>query len=307
VGTERADSGCQPTSGASEKASSGRSHPRKDSHGDPAATPHDVTRRLLWIASALAAIAALSVQPARADGDPASDTLIFANAFVPYSAQSSAAADSLRKEIARVSTNGRRVKVAVIASKDDLGAVPSLFDKPAEYAKFLGTELTSYYSGVLLIVMPSGFGVYHGGKLTAKAEAALRGTVGGASAESLLDAATDAVGQLAAAGALAWKDTIAPQVSVAPATGKRGKQLELRYALFDDSGKSSASAVVVRAPSRTVASWRVPSRALQGFQLFTLKWKVPKTLARGKFSFCVTAKDAAGNRSPKTCTPVRIG
>lgn len=260
------------------------------------------------MAATLAGIAALSVQPARADGDPASDTLVFADAFVPYSAQSSAAADALRKEIAKVSTNGRRVKVAVIASKEDLGAVQSLFDKPTEYARFLGTELSTYYSGVLLIVMPAGFGVYHGGKSTAKAEAALRdATLGGALAESLLTAATDAVVRLAAAGALAWKDIIAPQVSVAPATGKRGKQLEFRYALFDDSGKSSASAVVVLAPSRTVASWRVPSRALQGFQLFTLKWKVPKTLARGKFSFCVTAKDAAGNRSPKTCTPLRIG
>ena len=264
--------------------------------------------RLLWLTAALAAVGALAVQqPARADGDPASDTLLVADVFLPYSGQSSAAAGALRQEVAKVTTASRRAKVAVIASKDDLGAVPSLFNKPADYARFLGTEIGGYYSGVLLIVMPAGFGLYHGGKSTTQAEAALRGqTVGGSSVETLLNAATNAVGRLAAAGSLAWRDTIAPQVSVAPATGQRGKPLKLRYALYDDSGKSSASAVVVLGPSRTVASWRVPSQTLTGFQLFTLKWKVPKTLARGKLSFCVTASDAAGNRSPRTCTPLRI-
>jgi hypothetical protein len=266
-----------------------------------------VIGRLVWTTLALLGALAAVQQPARADGDPASDTLLFADVFVPYGGQSSTAANALRKEVAKVSTPGQRVKVAVISSKEDLGAVPSLFNKPTDYAKFLGTEIGPYYSGLLLVVMPAGFGVYRGGQSTAKAAAALRGAGdGGGSVESLLNAATDAVGRLATAGALPWRDTLAPQVSVAPATGKRGKLLQLRYALFDDSGRSSASAVVVRAPSRTVATWSVPPRALRGFQLFTLKWKVPKTLPRGKFSFCVTAKDAAGNRSPRTCTPVRV-
>ena len=263
--------------------------------------------RLLWVTLAMLGALAAIQQPARADGDPASDTLLFADVFVPYTGQSSPAADALRKEVAKVSTPGQRVKVAVISSKDDLGAVPSLFNKPTDYAKFLGTEIGSYYSGVLLIVMPAGFGVYRGGQSTARAAAALQGaSAAGGSVESLLNTATGAVKRLAAAGALTWKDTLAPQVSVAPATGKRGKLLQLRYALFDDSGRSSASAAVVRAPSRTVASWSVPPRALRGFQLFTLKWKVPETLPAGKFSFCVTAKDASGNRSPRTCTPVRL-
>ena len=34
------------------------------------------------------------------------------------------------------------------------------------------------------------------------------------------------------------------------------------------------------------------SQALTGFQLFTLKWKLPKSLPRGKLSFGVTARDA---------------
>lgn len=263
--------------------------------------------RLFWAVAALLGAVFVGVQSAGADGDPASDVLVFGDVYLPYSAQSSTAADALRKEVAAVSTNGRRVKVAVSASKNDLSAVPSLFDKPAEYARFLGTELASYYSGVLLIVMPAGFGVYYGDQSIANAETALRPmTIGGTSAEDLLHAATEAVGRLATARALAWKDTLPPQVSLAPATGYRGKRLQLHYAVFDDSGKSRATASVVRGRSRTVASWRIPLRPVRGFQLFSVKWKVPKTLQRGRFSFCVIAIDPTGNRSPKACARLPI-
>jgi hypothetical protein len=269
--------------------------------------PRSVAVRLVWIAATLASITVLSVQPAWADGDPASDVLITSNAYVPYSAQPSDAATALSAEIAKVSTPGHRVKVAVIASPVDLGAVPSLFGKPTEYAKFLGTELSQFYSGVLLIVMPAGLGVYHRGTPTAKAEAAIAGVaVGSGSPEDLLKAATDAVSRLAAAGAIAWKDRIPPQVSIAPATGRRGESVKLRYALFDDSGKSGATAKVVLAPSHTVARWKLKSRSLRGYQLFTITWRVPRTLPRGKLSFCVAAKDPAGHTSPRSCVPLRI-
>jgi hypothetical protein len=36
--------------------------------------------------------------------------------------------------------------VAVIQSKVELGAFPSLYGKPAQYAKFLGTELETLYA-----------------------------------------------------------------------------------------------------------------------------------------------------------------
>lgn len=34
----------------------------------------------------------------------------------------------------------------MIASATDLGAIPSFFNKPGEYARFLGQELQFYYS-----------------------------------------------------------------------------------------------------------------------------------------------------------------
>jgi hypothetical protein len=50
------------------------------------------------------------------------------------------------------------VKVALIGTRTDLGAVPQLFGKPQTYARFLGSELRFAYNGRLLIVMPQGFG-----------------------------------------------------------------------------------------------------------------------------------------------------
>ena len=70
---------------------------------------------------------------------------------------------------------GYRVKVAVIATETDLGSIPSLFNRPNDYAKFLGQELQLYYIGPLLIVMPTGYGIYDGGRSTAPERKALAG------------------------------------------------------------------------------------------------------------------------------------
>jgi len=45
---------------------------------------------------------------------------------------------------------------------EGLGAIPSLFNKPNQYARFLGFELSAGFIGPLLIVMPSGFGIWDG-------------------------------------------------------------------------------------------------------------------------------------------------
>ena len=64
---------------------------------------------------AVAAAAALCVGLARADGDPASDTLVFTNAYLPAHAPSKANADALLAQIAAAYSAGYRVKVAVVA------------------------------------------------------------------------------------------------------------------------------------------------------------------------------------------------
>jgi hypothetical protein len=117
---------------------------------------------------ALAAALAAGLTPtARADADPASDTLYTGNVFLPYGPVSRPVADELRSAVRDARTDGTPIKVAVIATKRDLGGVPSLFGNPLYYARFLGAELQFLYSGKLLVVMPQGAALSQRGKLLA--------------------------------------------------------------------------------------------------------------------------------------------
>jgi cytochrome oxidase Cu insertion factor (SCO1/SenC/PrrC family) len=59
------------------------------------------------------------------------------------------------------------VRVALIASAADLGAVSEFWEKPETYARFLGIELSLIYKGPLLVAMPSGLGLNWPGHSTA--------------------------------------------------------------------------------------------------------------------------------------------
>ena len=120
------------------------------------------------LAALLAALACGSMAPAAlADGDPASDVLLYQQAFFPYASPSPAAKAELLGAVAAAKRAGFTVRVAVIQSRRDLGADPELFAKPQLYAKFLDAELRSArYLGALVVVMPQGFGVAAGGTLT---------------------------------------------------------------------------------------------------------------------------------------------
>jgi hypothetical protein len=117
------------------------------------------------LAIVLAALAASLAAPAAlADGDPASDVLLFQDAFFPYSAPSNAARGQLLGAAAAARKAGFVVRVAVIQRTRDLGADPELFARPQLYARFLDAELRSArYEGALVVVMPQGFGVAAGG------------------------------------------------------------------------------------------------------------------------------------------------
>jgi hypothetical protein len=106
----------------------------------------------------------------RADGDPASDYLVSIDLYAPIDPPP---ANAVRKDLDNLVFAAKRrgyvVKVALIGSRTDLGAVPQLFGHPQTYAKFLGSELRFTYSGRLLIVMPQGFGTRHVPKAEAQA------------------------------------------------------------------------------------------------------------------------------------------
>jgi hypothetical protein len=107
----------------------------------------------------LAGLAASLVPAARADGDPASDYLLAQQVFLPIDVKLPAKQEAeLKAFVNGANKAGFKVRVALIASRYDMGSVTSLYRKPRTYARFLGAELAFVYKQRLLVVMPNGFG-----------------------------------------------------------------------------------------------------------------------------------------------------
>ena len=119
------------------------------------------------------------------------------NLFPSYDSGISAAnLEALKSTLDDSKKAGYEIHVAVIATPDDLGSVTSLWAKPRQYARFLGTELGYVYKKPLLIVMPNGIGYYHANHDSTPAYAALKAIQSG-SGDQLAQAATDSVATLA--------------------------------------------------------------------------------------------------------------
>jgi hypothetical protein len=104
----------------------------------------------------VAALLALLVAPvAHADGDPASDILFGVNVFLSLqSPQTTAKGRELERLTAEAANQGFILKVAIIQSRTDLGAIPQLYGNAGKYARFLRTELTwGGFKGTLIVVM----------------------------------------------------------------------------------------------------------------------------------------------------------
>lgn len=150
----------------------------------------------------VAALACFVVAPAaRADGDPASDYLLSKPAFVPPDAGiPSADVTQLNVTLAAAKLRGYEIRVAVIATKNDLGSVGVLYRQPRQYARFLGQELHFVYNGRLLVAMPNGYAVARDGKLEPSGLALVdRLPPPGSNGRSLTTGATTAVAKLATA------------------------------------------------------------------------------------------------------------
>jgi hypothetical protein len=158
---------------------------------------------------------ALCAGAARADGDPASDYLYTQKLFLPFDVKAAKAKQQdLAATIEGANKAGFKIRVAVIGSAYDLGAVPSLWKKPQTYARFLGAELAFVYKQRLLIVMPNGFGFHWRGHKTAHEQQVLGGVTVAGGADGLVDAANDAVRALAKDAGVHVQET-APKKSTA--------------------------------------------------------------------------------------------
>ena len=136
-------------------------------------------------------VVALSAGIARADGDPASDVLLSQDVFVPYSGMSATVERRLFALCAAAAQAGYPLKIALIASKSDLGVVPALFNRPQAYARFLSAELGSVVREPVLVVMPAGLGLATQGRaMHAAAAAEQRMSPPGAATRSRLPRST---------------------------------------------------------------------------------------------------------------------
>jgi len=114
-------------------------------------------RALLALLLAAAALAATTSPAAFGDADPPSDVLLLQSVYYPYQPPVS---DKLRRTldalVAQTQKAGYPIKVAMVQSNVDLGAIPQLFGRPAEYAPFLGREIAFKTKDPLLVLMPAG-------------------------------------------------------------------------------------------------------------------------------------------------------
>jgi hypothetical protein len=154
------------------------------------------------ITAILASIALTAAPSALADGDPASDVLVQNRLFNPIDSGVSLSAQARLEAVLGASARaGFPIRVALIASGADLGTATSLWRDPKDYARYLWIELSELYGGQVLVIMPSGFGLYgnrSGPHAVTAAELSVRATAPGPGPQ-LAAAASSAVPLLARA------------------------------------------------------------------------------------------------------------
>ena len=163
-----------------------------------------LTRTRVWVGLLLALLLTILVgvrpSPARADGDPASDVLVNEALFLPADA-----AIPVREQLRLVSLldaarqDGLPIRLAIISSPSDLGAVSELWDRPRAYARFLGFELSLTSRAPLLVVMPNGVGFYSPGHFATAIYDLVGRIPAGRSGSALVSAAQAAVMSVAEA------------------------------------------------------------------------------------------------------------
>lgn len=172
---------------------------------------------LLWL---------LAPATANGDGDPASDVLLIQNAFYPYQPPPSPKLEaSLNSLLAQTSSAGLPLKVAIIGSREDLGAVPTYFGHPAQYATFLDREISSNKPQPLLVVMPAGLGLANVGPASALARVSID-----------TSARTDGLTRTAILAAIALAranghPTVFPSTAATPTTRRRGSPSVVLFGL----------------------------------------------------------------------------
>jgi hypothetical protein len=99
-------------------------------------------------------------------------------------------------------------------------------------------------------------------------------------------------------------DRRAPIVEAQRSNGVHGRTVQLVYSVLDGRGET-AEAVVVYRGKKVVKRIGLRLQDKSPFFYYYAPWRVPKKL-RGSFRFCVTSRDAAGNKSRTSCAALSI-
>jgi cytochrome oxidase Cu insertion factor (SCO1/SenC/PrrC family)/thiol-disulfide isomerase/thioredoxin len=173
---------------------------------------------LLMLLLVLGGVPVVSTPAALADGDPGSDVLVYQPLFLGgdagISVQQQARLGGLLTAAAK---RGFPIRVAIIASRFDLGAVTGMWLNPRAYARFLGLELSLAYRGRLVVVMPNGFGFNWPGHPAQAEYGRLSHIAIGPGGAGLAGAAQAAVSSLAAAADVKLTSPSTPPGPAAPA------------------------------------------------------------------------------------------
>lgn len=264
-------------------------------------------RRAVPLACLLVFLAVMPVT-ASANGDPASDVLYLQDTYLPYQRPSEPTAADLEAAVADANKAGYRTKVAVIAAPEDLGLVASLFGQPQVYARFLGAEIRTFFTGHLIVVMPHGFGIWFDRfDVTEQQKLLQEVEIDSGDPEGLTKAAAAAVRLLAERDTSTprVRDLSAPVPRAMPAKARRGSPVRLTYTVRDDSGRSREEVRVYGAKLALLAVLRSPMEASNG-SLDSVRWRVPKKLRAKTLRFCVVAIDPAGNQSKASCAALKV-
>lgn len=159
---------------------------------------------MLFVAAALLALTP-SPPPARADADPPSDYLYgdLNDLYLPLERPTPRAEKvRLLRLLKRARAMGHPYKLAIVATRFDLGAVPVYIDKPQAYAKFLYGEIgfnLAQQDATLVVVLPTGMSVAGRDAAVGKAALARLRVPPNASTTVLAQTAAKAVQAVAAA------------------------------------------------------------------------------------------------------------
>jgi hypothetical protein len=200
---------------------------------------------LAAIVTLAALITLVCAPPALADGDPASDVLLGQNVYLPYNGISTKIKDELYSVTSAAEHAGFPLRIALIGSKIDLGAIPQYYRRPEIYARFLSYEIGTAVSGQVLVVMPNGFGRainYHPLSL-----APLAGIAVGKDDNGLGTAAVAAAEKLAAAAGHPLGARAADQsIDVGGSAAQITQAFEILIVLFALTALALAGAAVAR-------------------------------------------------------------